>query len=597
MSEYVRDDRVRNERIIHGLAAAPGVVLGRAHVREPDRLHIPRYRIAAQRVEDEQRRLTAAIARARRRISRIKARAASRAKLIPEMGGEELGYLFDAYVHILKDSRLVRGALARIRNERINAEDAIRIEVGLITEAFKQMDDPYLSARVDDIREIGNRLIAFLLKKETVKRIAAPAKGCILVAEELTPADAAQLDPDVVVGLAAQIGSPQGHTAIMARALGLPAVLGAGSALGEIENGDQIAIDGDRGEIIVHPSADSLLTLRRRIDQRKAERKQLRRLAKRPALTRDGIGISLRANVELPFEMDAVANAGAEGVGLLRTEFLFLNRPAIPSEDEQAAALIDVVERAHGRPVTIRTLDLGGDKSSSDMISRLGDSAASALGLRGIRLSIAYPELLEIQFRAILRAFAHGPVQILLPMVTSVQEIRTARGLLARAARSLHRRNEHIPHPLPPLGTMIEVPGAALSADALAQVSDFFAIGSNDLTMYTLAIDRSDEHVAHLYNPLHPAVLRLIQFASAAAVRARIPISICGEVAGEPRFTALLVGLGFRELSMTASSIPAVKRRILGIDRASAVRCANLIMSETDPSRIEALLDDVNEAA
>ncbi|MBL8661077.1 MAG: phosphoenolpyruvate--protein phosphotransferase [Rhodospirillales bacterium] len=597
MSDFVREDRDRNERVIHGLAAASGVGLGRAYLREPDRLHVPRYRIAAQHVEDEQRRLAAAIARARRRVARIRARAASRAKLIPEMGAEELGYLFDAYVHILKDSRLVRGAMARIGTERINAEDAVRIEVGLITDAFKRMDDAYLSARIEDIREIGNRLIAFLLKKEDVKPITALPKGCVLVAEELRPADTAQLDPDIVVGLAAQIGSPQGHTAIMARALGLPAVLGAGSALAEIETGDLIAIDGDRGEIIVHPSQDSLRAIRRRIDQLRAERKQLRRLAKRPAVTLDGIEISLRANVELPFEMDSVANAGAEGVGLLRTEFLFLNRATVPTEDEQAAALIDVVERARGRQVTIRTLDLGGDKSSSDLITRFGESAASALGLRGIRLSIACPEMLEIQFRAILRAFAHGPVQILLPMVTSVQDIRTARDLLARAARTLHRRNEHIPHPLPPLGTMIEVPGAALSADALAQVSDFFAIGSNDLTMYTLAIDRSDEHVAHLYNPLHPAVLRLIQFASAAAVRARIPISICGEVAGDPRFTALLVGLGFRELSMTASSIPAVKRRILGIDRSSAVRRANLIMSETDPSRIEALLDDVHEAA
>lgn len=590
-------DRVLNERIIYGLAAAPGVALGPAFVRKPDRLHIPRYRIAAQHVEDEQRRLNAAIARARRRIVRIRARAASRAKLIPEMGAEELAYLFDAYVHILKDSRLVRGALARIANERINAEDAIRIEVTLIAEAFRQMDDAYLSARVEDIREIGNRLIAFLLKKEGARPVSALPKGCILVAEELTPADAAQLNPDLVAGLAAQIGSPQGHTAIMARALGLPAVLGIGELLADIESGDQIAIDGDRGQIIVHPSPASLRAVRRRIEQLKAERKQLRRLAKRPALTRDGIEISLRANVELPFEMDGLAEAGAEGVGLLRTEFLFLNRPAMPSEEEQSAALIDVVERARGRPVTIRTLDLGGDKSTGDLINRLGDSAASALGLRGIRLSIAYPELLEIQFRAILRAFAHGPVQILLPMVTSVQEIRTARDLLARAARHLHRRREHIPHPLPPLGTMIEVPGAALSADALAHVSDFFAIGSNDLTMYTLAIDRSDEHVAHLYNPLHPAVLRLIQFASAAAVRARIPISICGEVAGDPRFTALLVGLGFRELSMTATSIPAVKRRILGIDMSSAVERANLIMRETDPSRIEALLDDVNEAA
>ncbi|HRK96285.1 MAG TPA: phosphoenolpyruvate-utilizing N-terminal domain-containing protein, partial [Rhodospirillales bacterium] len=251
-------ERDVEERIIHGLAAAPGVAIGKAFVREPNRLHVPRYRISSQHVEDEQRRLSAAIARARRRIGRIRARTANRAKLIPEMGAEELGYLFDAYVHILKDSRLVRGALARIANERINAEEAVRIEVALIAEAFRQMDDPYLAARVDDIREIGNRLIGFLLKKEDSKPASALPRGCILVAEELTPADAAQLSPEAIAGLAAQIGSPQGHTAIMARALGLPAVLGVGGLLAEIETGDDIAIDGDRGEIVVHPGAATI---------------------------------------------------------------------------------------------------------------------------------------------------------------------------------------------------------------------------------------------------------------------------------------------------------------------------------------------------
>ncbi len=584
------------ERTIVGLAASPGIAIGKAYVREPVRLHVPRYRIAVESIQDEQRRLGAAVARARRRMARVRARAANRAKLIPEMGAEELGYLFDAYLHILKDSRLVRGALARIANERINAEEAVRIEAGLIAEAFSQMDDTYLAARVDDIREIANRLIAFLVKTEIVKAAPMPS-GSIIVAEELTPADTAQLDPESVVGLATQIGSPQGHTAIMARALGLPAVLGVGGLLAAVRTGHEIVVDGDRGEIVINPSPAAVRMFRRRMEQLKAERKQLRRLAKQPARTRDGVEISLRANVELPFEMIGVAEAGAEGVGLLRTEFLFMNRATIPGEDEQAAAFIDVVEHAGGRPVTIRTLDLGGDKSTSELIARLGDSASSPLGLRGVRLSIASPELLETQFRAILRAFAHGPVQILLPMVTSVQEIRTAREILARAARQLHRRNVAIPNPLPPLGTMIEVPGAALSADALAHVSNFFAIGSNDLTMYTLAMDRSDEHVAHLYNPLHPAVLRLIQFASVAAMRARIPISICGEVAGDPHFTALLIGLGFRELSMAANNIPAVKRRILGLDMASAVSRANLIMRETDPNRIEALLNDINVAA
>ncbi|TVR96186.1 MAG: phosphoenolpyruvate--protein phosphotransferase, partial [Rhodospirillales bacterium] len=308
--------------------------------------------------------------------------------------------------------------------------------------------------------------------------------------------------------------------------------------------------------------------------------------------TRDGVDIQLQANVELPMEMDAVIEVGAAGVGLLRSEFLFINRSTPPSEDEQYELLRDIVLRCQGQPVTVRTPDFGGDVRVESMTAEFGQSGASLLGMRGIRLSLARPEHLETQFRAILRAAAHGPVRILLPLVTSLAEVRAAKEILARAARRLHRRGAAIPIALPPLGVMIEVPAAALIADALAQVSDFFAIGSNDLTMYTLAIDRGDQWVAHLYDPLHPAVLRLIQFAAAAALRSRIPASVCGEMASDPRLTALLLGLGFRELSMTASSIPGVKQRILDLDLGAATYRAQRIMEQTDPVRIQALLEE-----
>jgi phosphotransferase system enzyme I (PtsI) len=418
----------------------------------------------------------------------------------------------------------------------------------------------------------------------------------VIIAEELTPADTAQLDPRRVVAIATQFGGAQSHTAIMAQALGLPAVLGAPGLMAAIKSGDQILVDGDLGQIVVNPSEQSVLAFQRRSDERLQEKKRLNRLAKQRAVTRDGIEISLQANVELPLEMANVAQVGASGIGLLRSEFMFMNRPTMPGEDEQFEAFRSLVEQSDGYPVTIRTADFGGNKSAAHLVGDFGESAASTLGLRGIRLSLARPEFLETQFRAILRAAAYGDVRVLLPMVTTVSEIRTSREILARAARRLHRRNIPIPIALPPLGSMIEVPGAALAADALAQVSDFFAIGSNDLTMYTLAIDRGDERVAHLYNPLHPGVLRLIQFAVAAALRARIPVSVCGEIAGDPRYTGLMLGLGLRELSMTATNIPRVKKRILDLDLVAASRRAQTIMEQMDPMRIQTLVEQFNEA-
>ncbi|HEC14303.1 MAG TPA: phosphoenolpyruvate--protein phosphotransferase, partial [Rhodospirillales bacterium] len=301
--------------------------------------------------------------------------------------------------------------------------------------------------------------------------------------------------------------------------------------------------------------------------------------------------------VELPLQLSMVARSGALGIGLLRTEFMFMNREDIPGEEEQYLALRDLIEALDGAPMTVRTLDIGGEKTAPAIVGEHNESASSALGLRGIRLSLSRIDLLKTQFRAILRAGAHGPVRILLPMVTSLSEIRHAREVLKKTARKLKRKKIPLADPLPPLGVMIEVPGAALSSDALAQDSDFLAIGSNDLTMYTLAADRADEQVAHLYNPLHPAVLRLIEFTAQAGLRARIPVSICGEMAGDPRYTALLLGLGLRELSMSAANVPRVKQRIRNMDLVAAGGRAHIIMDQVDAGRIAMLLDDFNALA
>lgn len=584
--------QVARERIVEGLGVSSGIGIGFAYVVDSGRVRVPEVCISPGRADAELQRLRDAVLKVRRQVSRLRGRLRSRARAMPQLSTEDFDYLLEAYLHMLRDSRLIRGAADRITHDHLSAEAAVQAEVAAIGAAFKEMHDTYLAARVEDIREVGNRLLQQLTKANPTPLSNVP-RGSIIIAEELTPADTAQLDPETVVGIAAQLGGAQGHTAIMARALGLPAVLGAPGLLEVVHSGDPILIDGDVGQVVINPTPRSLLSFQQRQGARRREEKELLRLKSQPAVTRDGVPIGLQANVELPIEMEHVVQSGACGIGLLRTEFQFLNRQQAPSEDEQYATLLSIIERCGGAPVTIRTLDLGGDKGGAAMFGHFGESASSPLGLRGIRLSLARSELLDVQFCAILRAAVHGSVRILLPMVTTVEEVRAARDILGRAARRLLRRGVPIPSALPPVGAMIEVPGAALTAESLARASDFFAIGSNDLTMYTLAIDRSDERVAHLYNPLHLGVIRMIDYAAATARAFGIPCSICGEIAGDPRFTPLLIGLGFRELSMAPANIPRVKKRILELDIPTAQQRAQAILAEIDPLRLQVLLDDV----
>jgi len=575
-----------------GLGVSGGIAIGPAHLRVAGSLEIPEYAIAKTKVKAERERLAHAVKLAQRQVRRLQ----NRAKSMEGAAAEELWFLLDAYQQMLDDSRLVRGADTRIETLRINAEAALQHEIDEIAATFQAMDDAYIAARLDDIREVGNRVIRNLTRK-TLRPFSSAAKGSIVIADILSPPDMAQIDPERIAGAATVLGGAEGHSAIMARALGLPTVLGIEDLLANVATGDMVIVDGTRGRVVVNPDADTLERYRQRREDLARKNRQLDRLRRRPATSRDGTTFSLQANVELPMEMPMVAQAGAEGIGLLRSEFMFMNRDTPPDEDEQYDVLSKLVEAVDGRPVTFRSLDIGADKTAQAGMGALDDSAATALGLRGIRLALLNGKLLETQFRAALRAANHGPLRILLPMVSTTTEVVQARKILADAARKLKRRKVPVPDPLPPLGVMIEVPGAALAADALARVSDFFAIGSNDLTMYTLAADRANEHVAHLFDPLHPAVLRLIQFTTSAALRSRIPISICGEIAGDPRFTALLAGLGLRELSMTPASIPHVKQRIRKMDAVAAAARAALIMDQTDSGRISTLLDDFNSLA
>jgi phosphoenolpyruvate-protein phosphotransferase len=403
------------------------------------------------------------------------------------------------------------------------------------------------------------------------------------------------LDPSRLAGVVTEEGGADGHTAVMLRALGVPAVLGAAGLAHAMQPGDVAVVDGIAGIVVLNPSTATMASARRAVTAFARTRQRYARLRRLPAVTQDGVPVELQANLEIPIELPLIVQSGAIGIGLLRTEFLFMNRETIPDEAVQTESYRTIVDAMHGDPVTIRVLDWGGEKEI-EALTLAGivpeiTGPNPALGLRGIRLLLRRPELLETQFAAILRASMVGTVRVLLPMVTTVGEVRAARGVYERVARRLRRRGERIPEKLPPLGIMIETPGAALSADALALEADFFSIGTNDLTAYTLAVDRAESDVAELYDPMHPAVLRLVQFATEAALRMRMPVSICGELAAAPKLTPLLLGLGVRSLSMNASAVPKVKQAIRTVQIDSCVRFARRVMEQGDSERIRTMVE------
>jgi phosphotransferase system enzyme I (PtsI) len=573
-----------------GIGVSAGIAVGPAFIADGGELPVNERGLAEDAVGAERARFGEAIAQSLKQLRKLKVKAGA----LPGSAAEELGYLLDAHIAMLSNSRLVRGVDQRIAASRINAERAVEIEIDEIGKTFATMRDPYLAARIDDIRVVGTRLIRNLIKKP-YSGYSAVAPGTVILAEELSPADTALMDPGRIAGFATVSGGAEGHTAIVARALGLPAVVAVDGLLERVHSGTTVIVDGSSGTVIIDPCPETIARYEGLRDAFARERRQLARLRRLPAVTRDGTEITLAANLELPIELDQATAHGAQGLGLVRSEFLYMNRADLPGEDEQYAVFSSLLRGMAGKTVTVRTLDVGGDKLAGSLAQYTSaDATNPALGLRAIRLSLKERKLLDVQLAAMLRAASEGPLRILLPMISHAGEIRRVREALDQVARRLRRRGVPVPKTLPPLGAMIEVPGAALAADALANEADFFAIGTNDLIQYTLAIDRSDEQVAYLYNPLHPAVLRLIQFAIEAALRRRIPVSVCGEMAGEPRFAALLLGLGLRELSMAPRNIPLVKQRIRTLDIVAATRRARAIMDQTDIGRIAALVDDFN---
>lgn len=567
----------------HGIGISSGIAIGPAYIIDAHGLLVPEYEIPANGIEKELKRLHTGITKTQKQLSQLR----QKAETLPA-GAADMALLLEAYKGMLSGSRLIRGVEDTIRKHHINAEAAIQRQVASTKESFAAMNDPYLAARAADVGEVGVRLIRNLLQQHHNPFADIP-EGSVVISEEITPADTALMNPERVVGFATVLGGAEGHAAIMARALGFPAVSGIAGLIQNINAGDIVIIDGDKGQIIIRPPAATLQHYKQELAKKHREDKKLKSLRDVPSVTTDGTPITLHANLELPRDVKAALEVGASGIGLLRTEFMFMNRPDLPEEDEQFEILRKLVLKLGGRPLTIRTLDVGGEKLATALGDKVGDSVNPALGLRAIRLGLREPKLLETQLSAILRASAYGPVRILIPMVSSVAQMRQVREHIMQVEKRLQRRGAKTTR-MPPVGAMIEIPAAALAADALARVCDFFAIGSNDLTQYTLAIDRGDDRVAELYDPFHPAVLRLIQFAAAAAWRANIPVSLCGELAGDRRATALMLGLGIRELSIGPSRLPVIKQEICQLSMPQALVFAETVMSKSDEADIHGLL-------
>ncbi len=592
------------ERRFSGVAVYPGIAIGAAATASEAPTPVVARRIKQGAEQAEADRLGEAVSRSLKQLEKLRARLA----LLPEETRHEIEPLLDAYRQMLGPSRLLRGAHKRIREERVNAEAAVAEEAEALAKLLQASatragaadteDAAAADRRAEEVREIGRRLVRNLTRSPFRSFTRLPA-GAVLVAEQLRPADAALIDPARVAAVATDEGGSSDHTAIMLRALGIPSVMGVAGVTEAARGGAIAIVDGVAGTVVIAPSPETLDEARRGVASYARARQRFARLRRLPAELASGETIELQANLELPAELPLIAQSGASGIGLLRTEFLFINAEFMPDEAAQTAVYRDVIEAMGTDCTTIRVLDWGGEKQSEALgnagFAPGGGDLNPALGLRGLRLLLRHPVVLETQFAAILRASIAGPTRVMLPMVTTLAELRAAREIYERVGKRLRRRGVKLPERLPPLGVMIETPAAALGADALALESDFFAIGSNDLTMYTLAVDRSSSEVAALYDPLHPAVLRLIGDITSAALRMRRPVSLCGEMAGNPQIVPLLLGLGLRSFSMNATAVPRVKQALRAVSLDECRRFARRVGEETDPEAVARLVHDFSD--
>ena len=535
-------------RVLKGIPASGGVAIGKGFFLNRVLPRSVRSTVGREQLDEEVAAFQRAVARSREQILAIRDGVTDTSL--------EHHQILSVHLALLEDSMLVEQTVRTIRENQFAADWAFNKVLQDLLETFHRIEDPYLRERGHDLRQIGHRVLENLAGRP-VDSIASIRDPVVIVAHDLSPADTAQILKSPVLGFATDVGSRTSHTAITARSLGIPAVVGVEGGTEEFGAAETVIIDGEEGVVIFDPTAE---VVREYQERRKAYAQRTRDLAKfarLPTVTRDGKTLLLLANIEFPEEADVALRSGAFGVGLYRTEFLFLNRKDLPSEEEHFQTYRKVTEKFVRHPVTIRTFDLGGDKFASQL--ELADEMNPAMGLRAIRFCLKEKEIFKPQLRAILRASTYGKVRMMFPMISGVGELREAMAVVEEVRGELRRRR--IPYDKEmPIGIMIEIPSAAIVADLLARETDFFSIGTNDLIQYSLAIDRVNEHVSYLYEPLHPAILRLIRRVVEAGHDAGIPVSMCGEMAGEPFYSYALLGFGLDELSMNAAAIPRVKR-------------------------------------
>lgn len=591
------ETRVLNAEL-RGLGVARGVAIGRAHLLAPSELEVKQYHVQRGDVLHEVARLNNAFSLVRAELEDL------RSAVSADAPGEVKAFL-DLHRMILDDSLLCDAPRDLVRGRLINAEWALTIQLEELCRQFAAIDDEYFSSRSQDVRQVVERVLRRLAGGRppvaTLPHRLEEGERLVLVAHDVAPADMLQLKERAGVnlaGLVTEAGGPTSHTAILARSLGLPALLGVADARQSIVEGDLVVIDSDSGRLIVNPDAGLLEVYRQRIQDEGVRRLELRKLKSRIARTGDGIAVQLLANIEMPEDARDALEAGADGIGLFRSEFLFMNRDQLPSEDEQYEAYARVARAMKGKPVVIRTLDIGADKvlTSSARLS-LGMLPANgteepnpALGLRAIRYCLAFPELFLTQLRAILRASSQGTVRVLVPMLAHVHEIDEAIAFVARAKEQLKERRQKFDARIL-VGGMIEVPAAALTLPAFVSRLKFLSVGTNDLIQYTLAIDRSDSAVAHLYDHLHPAVLHLVYKTIRTGEKARIPVSVCGEMAGDVTLTELLLGMGLRQFSMNPSQLLTVKQRLFELSTRTAARLTARVLRSHDPIEIRRAIE------
>lgn len=574
---------------LHGISVSRGIAIGRAHLLAPAALDVKHYLVSDEQLEAEVARLQQAIALVERELHLIR-------EELPADAPTELGAFLDVHILILSDPLLVDVSQTIIRSRHYNAEWALATQIEELASQFEEIEDPYLRERKNDIQQVGERILKVLTGNATplarIQEIGAAAANMIVVAHDISPADMLQFRDHAFGGFITDLGGQTSHTAIVARSLGIPAVVGMPNASTVINHDDWVIVDGNAGVVVVDPSPHILEQYRKRKVELQRQRKKLNRLKKTPAVTRDGTAISLLANIEFPEDCALAVEAGAVGVGLFRTEFLFMGRAGnLPTEEEQYTAYRQTVVAMKGRPVTIRSLDLGADKPLDvDEETALNP----ALGLRAIRYCLSEPLLFLAQLRAILRASAHGPVKLLIPMLAHAFEVNQTLQLVNQAKEQLRVAGQAF-DPAMPIGAMIEIPAAALALPLFTSRLDFLSIGTNDLIQYALAIDRVDHEVAHLYDPLHPAILYLLSHTIAAGARAGLPVSVCGEMAGEVQWTRLLLGMGLREFSMHPVQVPAVKQEVLHSDLGLLTRHTRKLLRSTEPEQIANALERLQQ--